>query len=412
MNSMQTSRFSNLRYVTWLGLFSLLFIACVKDKTIENPPTVPPMEEELPQDTLSYILITSLEYQGSTKVTTLTSYNPDGSIKWRRRNLGTNLTPIPVVYANRIYMGTTNSYYDSAQTWVVAYYFYVFKEEDGSNYLKIASSGFERSYPVVRNDTFYCSSTTGYSHYIEARKTGGPLLWSTKVNGMYRATDLQLDGEILYFVSSPDYYGSNVNALDLTTKTVKWKAPIGINIGQMYSTLTISPNLIYVRNGTGAVVALNKTDGAIAWAVNGKFGQPYYANNLVYAIDETMGLVAFDAATGKQKWNWTAGSNVLISGEMLVYGKNILLKGSNHKGSFIASIKSVTGEENWKVGTTKWYTEMGVAQNKLYLMRPKGYGDPIATQTYIDVVDAGNGTVKDSLPILDNLYGPMKLVVH
>lgn len=138
-------------------------------------------------------------------------------------------------------------------------------------------------------------------------------------------------------------------------------------LGEGYSSVSIVGDLIYTMgnlNGSEYIIALNRTDGSIAWKTengrayldgtgNGPRGTPTVANGLVYGLGGNGALSCLDARTGDVKWQKNilsefGGSNITwgISESVLVDDGKVICTPGGSRGSVVA-LDAASGRPAW-----------------------------------------------------------------
>lgn len=140
------------------------------------------------------------------------------------------------------------------------------------------------------------------------------VLWSASIGGgigkhFYRFTPA-ISNEI---VLAADRNG-NVVALDQATGREIWKSDVGrVRIG-----VGAGQNFAFVSNDRGELLALNLSDGQVAWKqkMSGNaISIPVAKNNTVVVRTISGAVLAFDASTGNTKWTYSiVHPDIVLSG--------------------------------------------------------------------------------------------------
>jgi hypothetical protein len=357
-----------MKRTTLIPLFGLLLtLSCVKDKTNNEIPE-PPGELQEKTDSARLIFINSRSFPSGKSVNSLTAFLPTGAIKWQRNDMGTS-GPQRSYYYNGILFYTPSVFgTDSAGNYVYTAGFNVMYFATGVDSWRLRSSTEIYSSLIARNDSLFCFMS--HKHLTIFNIKNARRLLMHPVPGEYGGSDITFDteGNYLYFVTNETSTTSYLNRFNLTTKTIVWKTPLGINISQTYSRPLVTKDKIYLKNGTGGLMAVNKTDGTVSWAVGGSLASPVLGNNLIYTVLPGKGLVALNAQTGKPEWEWTVpglyysnASSIQLAGN-----KIIVASGSNSIGTFIASVNATTGKENWVKPIPYYFQSSAAVGNYLY----------------------------------------------
>ncbi|NUK25135.1 protein kinase domain-containing protein [Streptomyces lunaelactis] len=96
-----------------------------------------------------------------------------------------------------------------------------------------------------------------------------------------------------------------IQVRDTRTGKLHWDQPLAVSEPDtLKGRLTVDDR--YIFPSAGPLRALRLSDGGEAWNAgddrSGRTGPPMVKNNVVYAVEEGVGVVAVDAATGKLRW--------------------------------------------------------------------------------------------------------------
>lgn len=375
-------------------------------KPIDNPnPTVPPgptpppvITPASPADTAKTIFFDTREDDVTgNSFTTLTAFAPNGAMKWKRTQLGTSSKPYMTVNNSVIYFSASYFQFLNGGPSFVSYNnLYAINVESGSNLWANTNSNDYVYSMVARNDTLFCSMTSGSSNFIGAYKaTTGTLLWKSQISYPYAATNLTLDGNRLYFATASSTTVNNIVAFDIASRTIKWDTPIGINISGVFSNMAIEGSNIFLRNGVGNLLALNKATGSNIWSkVDRSYDQPVVGNSIAYTTTEN-GLAAFSTADGTPKWQWDISSSWFKGGLPFLSDKKIYISGVGNAG-FVARLDAATGSVEWKKDMSDVLQYPLVAADKLVLFRSATLN---SGQASIMIYDAKTGIAKSTIPL-------------
>jgi outer membrane protein assembly factor BamB len=179
-----------------------------------------------------------------------------------------------------------------------------------------------------------------------------------------------------------------------STGTLKWKytlpvedyhaagptSPPAVNNGIVY--------LVGTCNQVSSLFALDANTGALKWKY--KFttmclGSPTIANNIIY-IGVSNLIYALDATTGALKWTFTLPANKYMNGTM-AFSNNVLYFGATDAtfGGAVYALDTNTLTLKWKYGTSGWFYNPAVANNKVYCFGTDNMGPALV------VLDASIG---------------------
>ncbi|MEU0007357.1 serine/threonine-protein kinase [Streptomyces sp. NPDC006314] len=156
------------------------------------------------------------------------------------------------------------------------------------------------------------------SWYLLAVDIGtGKLLWRTPLPARRPGT------ERFYFLTA-GVVGRHLAALqeandgtvhavvrDTRNGAVRWHRPLdGVEANRVRLPLTTDAQHLYV--GTGRLRALRLSDGKVVWDSKASrpgrtYGPPDVKDGILYAVEKGLGLVAFDPASGRVKWEEKGG---------------------------------------------------------------------------------------------------------
>ena len=363
-------------------------------------------------DSAKFIFLSTKEYDPTNtySLISLTCYNPDKSVKWKRTQLGntatqnglgtfSNRTP-SIEYVNGIAYYCVDSMFSTGPSSYFFYnFFYAIDVNTGNDIWKRRSTTDNIQNPIVRNGVIYCNLQNSSGNNIAAfDAANGNLLWSKPIPEKWGGNYLELDGNLLYYISSLVDYTSVVNAFDITTKTIVWQKNIGLNLSTPYSKMVNTAGLLILTTGTRNLLALNKTTGTTVWS-KPNFSIPIFANNLIYAVDYNHVFHAFAPADGSELYQWPASLN--IGSSPYVLGNDFYFTGYDPSiiSQFIASYKALSAPVlNWtKTTTNETDTESPVvAGNTIYAIRRGPIVSGLTTYK-IMMFDRNSGIAKDSI---------------
>lgn len=386
-----------MRKLCLLCLSAFLILSCNKGGS--NSPTSKPQ----PADTAQMVVINTREQGANGNLTVaLTAYNLNGTIKWKRTSLGTSSNPYITYLNGRFYISVGYFEFLPGGSYVSYNNLYAINASDGTDvWSKTNSQDYVYS-PVVRNDTLYCSIANGSTNSLGAYSAStGALLWKKTISFPFAALNTAVDGGTLYAIPSSSSTVSNIIAFDLATKTIKWNVPIGINFSNVFSNITIANNAVFLKNGTGALLTLDKNTGQSMWSkTDQNYVQPLYDNNKVYTLGAAS-LYAFNASNGNKLWQWDAG--IWFGGSPFIANQKIYISGQTNTG-FIACIDGNSGTLIWKKDMNSFLENPIVTADKLFFFKSTTI-NPGISSPYVMMYNSTTGAVKDSFAVQGREFG-------
>ncbi|MFN8243316.1 MAG: PQQ-binding-like beta-propeller repeat protein [Ferruginibacter sp.] len=277
-----------------------------------------------PGDTAKAIFLSNKELDAvnNIKKISLTCYNPDNSVRWKRTSLGTvatennastylNITP-SIEYNNGVVYYCVDSVFASGTPTIYYRYnfFYAMDVNTGNDIWRRRSTVDYIQNPIVRNGVIYCNLQNSSGNNVAAFSAAdGSLLWKQPIPDAFGANYLELEGNTLYYVSSLSNYTSQVNAFDITTKSIIWKKNIGLN-GDAYSKMINTNGLLILKSGNYTLVALDKITGNLVWSKPNIVTNPKLVNNLIYCENSNKEFGAYGPADGSLKYLWPNSLNI------------------------------------------------------------------------------------------------------
>jgi outer membrane protein assembly factor BamB len=143
----------------------------------------------------------------------------------------------------------------------------------------------------------------------------GGLAWRTATEGTVRSSPAVTRNRV--FVGSSD---GHLYALDRATGAVRWKYPAG---GSVLSSPAVADGLVLFTRRDGTLVALDAERGSVRWQIRtgaelpfpwGREGWDFYVSspvivgNLAIFAAGDGNIYALDAATGRERWRYAAGT--------------------------------------------------------------------------------------------------------
>jgi len=187
------------------------------------------------------------------------------------------------------------------------------------------------SSPVVSGSTVVIGGGDGVVYALEL--ASGKTRWTRGTGGMVRATPAIADGVVV--IGSWD---GRVYALDLGTGRERWvhrtigdtldSNKFGYDRRALQSSPAISNGRVFVGSRDGGLYALDFKTGERLWRASHRgswvVGSPTVQDSTVYVgSSDGQFMQAVDAATGKERWQFPTGANVLSS-SVLVRGMVIV----------------------------------------------------------------------------------------
>ncbi|CAN5572077.1 hypothetical protein BH11BAC5_BH11BAC5_42560 [soil metagenome] len=300
---LQFLKYTLMKKIILLGLmFSAILASCSKNSV--DQPTNPNPPSASQQDSAKYILIATRD---QTLTTTLSCYNADKTLRWKKDSLGNAGHPGVLFGNGHIYylVGywdfTLGSSYNN---------FYSIEPSTGKIVWSILKSREHIVGLTLRNDTLFWAVQSNNSNYLAAyNANNGNLIWKSVLPAQGGPENLKIDGNMIYYFSAPlDISTNYINAFDITTKTVKWQHNVGPSIGNYPGIIAILGNILCFKNGTGALYAFDKNTGTVVWTKPGPdYNTPMVGNGVFYSmgpgyklyeINSTNGNVISEIATG------------------------------------------------------------------------------------------------------------------
>jgi len=288
------------------------------------------------------------------------------SFKWKFQTADrkTEVTPqefaSPAVYADTLYVG-------SARGW-----FYSLRSATGQVRWR-KQVGSVVCAPLVDRGMLYVGTNDGFLVALDSQT--GEEKWRYQSRGPIAQTPAST-GDLVVFTNEAD----QVVALDATTGKFKWQykgeTPEEYTL-RGHSGVAIDGELIYTGFSSGALVALRKENGSVAWSTSLKGdadrfmdvdATPIVFEGNVYASSSSGGVYAIDKTTGLVKWRvpfWDASlpSSTGNVGGIASDGKALYVSVAD-LGTYALDLN---GNVLWRVGA-------------------KGGGEPAEPVVYADMV--------------------------
>jgi outer membrane protein assembly factor BamB len=192
-------------------------------------------------------------------------------------------------------------------------------------------AGRRPSAPVVAGDTVVVATPTAL---LALQASDGAERWSDERDGAPVAPAIAAVGktEAVVYTDGRGPDTSVVRAVDLRDGSPLWDAPPSLD-DESRTGVTVDETQAYVGDESGNVSAISLVDGTVTWTAHttGNLGGPVAAGDgivvaVVAASDDarSASIVAFDAATGEERWSVspdataTFGSLASITGGAVV----------------------------------------------------------------------------------------------
>ncbi len=395
-----------MKKIILLGLmFSAILASCSKNSV--DQPTNPNPPSASQQDSAKYILIATRD---QTLTTTLSCYNADKTLRWKKDSLGNAGHPGVLFGNGHIYylVGywdfTLGSSYNN---------FYSIEPSTGKIVWSILKSREHIVGLTLRNDTLFWAVQSNNSNYLAAyNANNGNLIWKSVLPAQGGPENLKIDGNMIYYFSAPlDISTNYINAFDITTKTVKWQHNVGPSIGNYPGIIAILGNILCFKNGTGALYAFDKNTGTVVWTKPGPdYNTPMVGNGVFYSmgpgyklyeINSTNGNVISEIATGlyfTESQPFLSDSSVYISGSQ-----------ATAPYSFVASRNVSTSALNWKTFPGAYLQYPVVSGQTLYMLKQAPMNIHLTT-SYIMMLDRITGKVKDSIFVPGTEFSGVQII--
>lgn len=250
--------------------------------------------------------------------------------------------------------------------------------------------------PSVVGSTTYVSTSDENLYALDGAT--GRELWRFSIQDTSKPfaifSDPVIDAGVLYAGCTRDAFF----ALDAATGQVKWR----IDVSGWASAPALANGTLYFggRSVDGRsknyIYAVDESTGQEKWKVpvqpDGLQDTPAVAGGMVFASTWREGLIALDAATGKKKWQYAAGSAILTS-PAVAYDTVYI----TDDGSLIA-LDMATGQQKWTIGDGGFATTAPVIAGDVvyFASTSPGLFIPFITQPdpgggHIYAVDAQSG---------------------
>lgn len=372
-------------------------------------------------DPARYILISGKELNPATSkdMFTLSCYNPDMTLRWKKTELGnTNSgnhlalnTPFGVIYANNVVYFAADSVFSIGTNYFTYNLFFAFDVNTGNLLWKRRSTTDHIQHPIIRNDTIYCNNMNNSNvNYIAAyNPVNGSEYWKKQIAEKWGGDHLTLDGTMLYYISIQSNLNTLVNAFDLSTRTVKWQTSLGQNTMNGYSNIAQDKDFVYARGGAGIMRSINKNTGVVGWSQAGYYN-PQIVNNKIYSLKGDYKIYGLHPETGLVYMQCTP--NLGFQTVPFVENGSIYVTGTTPatptSTNFVASYDAQTGTEKWKKNLDIYYMVPVVAGMKIYAI---SRANEIPNQIFkVMAFDINSGAKTDSIVFSSILSGKIEII--
>ena len=388
----------------------ICIISCTKPDTKKLPPVITDsstnLQDVVNTDSAKFILVSNFESDNSgTNDGNLICFNPDKSIRWERKNLGS--APSSVFYAdNKIYFVTAIKQTNDS----FIYNLYAINGNNGDNIWKISISDGISEF-LVRNDTIFCSyhiHSTNTNTIAALNANNGTIYWRQPISDHFGPLYFKLDGNILYFISSASIYDTKIkaNAFNITSRAIKWTISDGYAVGGSYSGMAIGQQMLYI--GNGSLHAFDKNTGTLVWSKNDlNYQNPIVLNDSLYILGSESSqyyMCRINPLTGETLFQTNTHFFSILNSQPFVSDNYVYAYGyiidnlAKTDTSCVVSFSASNGTQRWKAVSPYPNTGPIVAGNKVYTFRSKSLSINYREAAII-VTDCNTGKIVDSLGV-------------
>ncbi|HEV7782745.1 MAG TPA: PQQ-binding-like beta-propeller repeat protein [Chitinophagaceae bacterium] len=220
------------------------------------------------------------------------------------------------------------------------------------------TAGSIRATPLYHKGRVYSGSSDGNMYCIDA--LNGKKLWSFNAGSAIQSS-AALSGTVLFFTDKKNIlYALNANSGKKIWQTNLEKDLVyewGFDYYQ--SSPMVQDGIVYVGSGSGAMYALQETDGKVKWTFKTASlvrSSPSWYRNTVYFGDLSGKVYAVNAKTGEKKWQFaTTGDTINNEREGNDYKAiiaSVALKDDiavvGGRDGFLYGLDAVNGNELWR----------------------------------------------------------------
>lgn len=216
-----------------------------------------------------------------------------------------------------------------------------FRASTGDRLWKTALRSAVNTSPAVASGLVVVGDAAG--DVVALDVSDGQVRWTFRTGGELRSSAL-IVGDVVY-VGSAD---GNLYALELMTGAQRWAFSAG---GPINRSPAIDRGVIYVGADAGMFSAVDATSGDLLWQASlgaGQLSSPAVADGLVVVssgLDTAAphALFGFDAASGEERWRFSAPSGQLLIIEAL--GRDLVYAAS--ADGELYAVNTTTGLTEW-----------------------------------------------------------------
>jgi outer membrane protein assembly factor BamB len=269
---------------------------------------------------------------------------------------------------------------------------YALDERTGAFLWSFQTGGMVRSSPLVVDEKVYVGSEDG-KVYALSQADGAPL-WNYQTGGWVYSSPVLVAREgtggtpqpndRTLLVGSDDGY---LYAIDVITESLKWRKSYGGGYA-VRSSPAIWNEKVYVgwagETGKVGLYCLDVSDGSLIWyraEVDWVDSSPAIANGVVFSVDHTGTVAAYDATNGNPVWDYNTHKLAMYSSPAVAYRMVFACSGTR-----IYSFNEVTGAKTWDYSTGSPMHESSPAVSN-------GMVFVGSSDSYIYVLDAYDGSM-------------------
>jgi len=375
-------------------LLVVMLFACAKSHNNQ-----PEDENEIIKnnDAIKTIFITYPIYSpgGFTAIYYIAAYDVSGNLKWKKDS---TRAAVDLTYAKGVLAIVTDSSFNTPNGTQYRYSLHGLNAETGNIMWSNQSSPYIHSNTIARNDTLFASCqliTSPYTPFIIGfnLKTGAEL-FKIPVRDSLAPRFFMLDGRMIYYIARTQHGHSSIVAYDFKSNQEKWQVAVGVTSNGLLisSEIVQNDNCLFVTNGVGVLMAIEKSTGSVRWSKNGGYLQPRFGNNLIFSGETRVGMHALDAKTGDPAWKWeTKDGNGLI--ESVFYGSGHVFFNYSGPGWILTTLNAKTGKAGWERPVRYGPGQPLLVGDKLY------FAERLTPSGELLCLDANTGALLKSFPL-------------
>jgi eukaryotic-like serine/threonine-protein kinase len=266
-----------------------------------------------------------------------------GTEKWSRKLTDSTNTSAPAVAGDTVYIGAREQFCAiDTDTGLVRW---IFQPEKGSS-----DSPFDD--PIVEDGIVYFG---GWNYFHALDIETGREKWKAELSGIARSVPSVYDGTVYIGTFEPNIeLSAYLHAFDSKTGQERWKFKAeGGGIG---GAVAVTQGVVYVSTRDDGLLALNAKSGQQIWQYkigSGLTTAPAVAYGTVYITNQAT-LYAIDAQSGKEKWRFQASgdsySDPVIADGIVYFASNEANLGVLFGGQPTGNLHAVdahTGQGLW-----------------------------------------------------------------